>query len=36
MNNDTGLQVTIKEMHPKELGDDMVGTERMEIFRRRG
>ena len=44
MNNDTGLQVTVKEMHPKELGEgeltdinaEVVGMERMEISRRRG
>ena len=44
MNNDTDLQVTVKEMHPKELSegeltdinDEVVGMERMEISRRRG
>lgn len=44
MNNDTDWQVTVKEMHPKELGegeltdinDEVVGMERMEISRRRG
>lgn len=44
MNNDTGLQVTVKEMHPKEFGEgeltdinaEVDGRERMERSRRRG
>lgn len=44
MNNDTELQVPIKEMHREEFGegeltdmqDGVAGVERMEMFRRRG